>query len=391
MSEGANQMESSHGRPTILIVAPFNVVPPQDGASTRIAAMARTLSRRFRVIMVAPNDGRTGEPGNHGIPGVDYQVIGRPNRLARYYSGAFVRAVARKFQDQRVAIVIGTLYLAGPNAVAIAKRLKVPLAFDNHNSEHQRFAMLGKGAIGRGMRIYETWLARKSRVVAVVSPEDLEAHLRLGIPRTKLVLAPNGYAATEYHFDPERGRAWRETLGITETMRVILFFGKMDYAPNHDAAMAIIRDIAPRTSDPALLFILAGGGLKPDVLPRNVWYLGRVPSIAELLNGSDLFFAPLESGGGTKFKVIEALATGCSVLTTPVGIEGLGSALELEAIVHAGKDWPSLVMKAARLARFYNPPSPRRLLAIAPFEWTNGLAAFSDMLAAIAEERQTKR
>jgi glycosyltransferase involved in cell wall biosynthesis len=57
----------------------------------------------------------------------------------------------------------------------------------------------------------------------------------------------------------------------------------------------------------------------------NVHVTGGVPSVAPYLARGTLFVAPLRQGGGTRMKLIEALAAGIPVVTTSLGAQGLGA------------------------------------------------------------------
>jgi glycosyltransferase involved in cell wall biosynthesis len=51
-----------------------------------------------------------------------------------------------------------------------------------------------------------------------------------------------------------------------------------------------------------------------------------VPKIEDYINASDVVIVPLISGGGTKFKIIQAVACGKPVVTTSIGAEGIDDA-----------------------------------------------------------------
>jgi len=58
---------------------------------------------------------------------------------------------------------------------------------------------------------------------------------------------------------------------------------------------------------------------------KNITFTGLVDNIEDYINASDVVICPLTSGGGTRFKILEALACGKVVVSTTIGAEGLES------------------------------------------------------------------
>jgi glycosyltransferase involved in cell wall biosynthesis len=109
----------------------------------------------------------------------------------------------------------------------------------------------------------------------------------------------------------------------------VLFVGSMDYAPNVDGARVLIEEIAPRLSHPEVRIALVGA-LPPARLraaaaaaPVAVEVIGRVAQIAPWFASSRLLAVPLRIGGGTRLKILEAMAHGLPVVTTSIGCAGL--------------------------------------------------------------------
>jgi glycosyltransferase involved in cell wall biosynthesis len=73
--------------------------------------------------------------------------------------------------------------------------------------------------------------------------------------------------------------------------------------------------------------------------------VGPVPSAGDFLRGLSLLLFPLERGSGMKVKVLEAIASGLPVVTTPAGAEGVdgGDGVVVETST------PRLAAAAARL------------------------------------------
>jgi glycosyltransferase involved in cell wall biosynthesis len=57
--------------------------------------------------------------------------------------------------------------------------------------------------------------------------------------------------------------------------------------------------------------------------PKAQYFVGEVDRIQDELNAADVLLAPIRIGGGTKYKILEAMASGLPVITTKRGIEGM--------------------------------------------------------------------
>jgi glycosyltransferase involved in cell wall biosynthesis len=109
---------------------------------------------------------------------------------------------------------------------------------------------------------------------------------------------------------------------------IVLFTGSFGYRPNHHAAMRLVRRIMPqvwRKIPDAQLWIV-GQQPDPDLGAcsdgKRVFVTGRVESIRPYLQEATVYCAPLESGSGTKYKILEALSSGVPIVCTEVAREG---------------------------------------------------------------------
>jgi glycosyltransferase involved in cell wall biosynthesis len=119
----------------------------------------------------------------------------------------------------------------------------------------------------------------------------------------------------------------------------VLFVGSMDYAPNVDGARVLLEEIAPRLSHHDVRIALVGA-LPPArlraaaaVAPVAVEVTGRVAQIAPWFASSRLLAVPLRIGGGTRLKIVEAMAHGLPVVTTSIGCAGLDVEHERDLLI----------------------------------------------------------
>jgi glycosyltransferase involved in cell wall biosynthesis len=165
-------------------------------------------------------------------------------------------------------------------------------------------------------RLRELRLPRQMRELVFISRRDRQAVMGSD-PRG--VVIPNG-VDTEY---------WRRPDGA-EATRTIVFTGVLDYRPNADAALHLIRRVAPivRRSVPDLEVVIAGRNPMRDLLleaerwPR-ITVTGSVQDLRPHLARAGVFVAPLRFASGMQNKLLEAMAMEVPVVTTPVAADGL--------------------------------------------------------------------
>ena len=106
----------------------------------------------------------------------------------------------------------------------------------------------------------------------------------------------------------------------------MLFLGNYEYAPNVDAVEWMLDEILPRVwaHCPEARMSVCGYALPAEWAqrwsdPRIEWQ-GFVPDLLQLQSSSSVFLAALRHGGGSKLKVLEALAAGLPLASTAQGL-----------------------------------------------------------------------
>ena len=250
-------------------------------------------------------------------------ATGRPFQRTYFYSSAGRREVERLLAAERFdAILCSQLYMHPYVPAAALTRA----ALDCHNSELARIrsmaeaegggpralvARLQIGPVGR----YERRAAGEvARVLAVSEPER-QYFERLAPGRVELI--PNGV-------DCDR------IAPVSGPGRDLLFLGSLDYSANADALVHLVRDILPALRSEGVTVNAVGGGAASDLLALQgesavpLRFAGRVPDTAPCFAAARAMVAPLRFGGGTRLKILEALARGVPVISTGLGAEGLG-------------------------------------------------------------------
>ena len=114
----------------------------------------------------------------------------------------------------------------------------------------------------------------------------------------------------------------------------LVFVGVMDYSPNIEAVIYFAEQVWPQILKvhPNASFIIVGSRPVRTVRQlaerQGIEVTGQVPDIRPYLSTATLFIAPLRVARGVQNKVLEAMAAGLPVLTTPVVAKGLPAGAE---------------------------------------------------------------
>jgi glycosyltransferase involved in cell wall biosynthesis len=377
----------------IAVVTNVMPCPADSGTRIRVAQIVRALrsGHDVTVLSLEAGDAR-GAASALGVPVTSLPARARralaPVAVAPETTAALWRAVG----DWRADAVHlqGTFSAA---AVALQRgRPRVPAVLDDacvYHVSYRRAAEVAPTALGRArglmrswrLKRFETALARRAAAVVAVS-DDEAALLRRMAPATPVVVAPNGV-------DPG-------ALALTPPGDAALFVGLLSYAPNRDAMTWFAREVLPHLGPAGPEVLVAGRDPGAELAalaaaaPR-LRLLGFVPDLAPLYARAGVFVNPMRGGGGTRLKMLEAMAAGKAIVSTTIGAEGLAltpgrdvvvadRAPEFAAAVRALLTDPA---GAARLGR------AARALVEARYRWETCLAPLERLYASLARGEAT--
>jgi glycosyltransferase involved in cell wall biosynthesis len=130
-----------------------------------------------------------------------------------------------------------------------------------------------------------------------------------------IVAVPNGVEPLPEPAGPPEGPAPGEPLRL-------LFVGSLNYEPNAQGLEWFAHEVAPRVRERLAIAIeVVGPGRRGPELP-GVTYLGRVDDVGAAYARAHAAVVPLRAGAGSRLKVVEALARGVPLVSTPLGVEG---------------------------------------------------------------------
>jgi GT2 family glycosyltransferase len=172
--------------------------------------------------------------------------------------------------------------------------------------------------------------------------------------------------------------------------RDVLFLGGFGHPPNAQAVKFFAGEVMPliRAHLPGAVFNVIGSGARarvPELMSEYVRILGYVPSIADHLDSTRVFVAPLLAGAGLKGKVLDAISHGVPCVLSPIAVEGTGLTHGLDCLIADSKEaWADWVVRLYTDEELWNQISANAFkLAEARYSFAGGALVLGNELARI--------
>ncbi len=344
----------------VLALLPALPYPPYQGASIRNFNLLRHVADRCRIHLLcfgeSPLDVVEATPLRdfceliETLPPPAHPLTRRlrailtsplPDMAFRLRSPLFQSRLERLLEEHEYDVVhVGGMEMA-PYALWLARKRgptgRPALVLDEYNAEYvlQRRAFEADFRIPRRwpaalysliqwqkLRRYEAHLCRAVDRVIAVSENDAIALRRL-VPDLEVEVIPNGVDVDSYaRFD-----AGAPPLAGWSPFALV-FTGKMDFRPNVDAALWFARRVLPlvRRHHPQAHFYVVGRNPHPRLRALSdrpgVTITGFVKDVRPYIAHAAVYVVPIRVGGGTRLKVLEAMAMRKAVVSTSLGCEG---------------------------------------------------------------------
>ncbi|MCE9560478.1 MAG: glycosyltransferase family 4 protein [Planctomycetes bacterium] len=166
---------------------------------------------------------------------------------------------------------------------------------------------------------FEQWAYSAASLAIAVSPDDAKLMRdEFGATRTDVVDngVDVGYFQPQHDVDRDPSR--------------LLFLGSLDWRPNLDAVAILLDEIFPKVRAQMPTATLSLVGRRPPewlkeraAITPGVRVFADVPDVRPFLATCGMLVVPLRIGGGSRLKILEALAMETPVISTRVGAEGL--------------------------------------------------------------------
>ncbi len=401
----------------ILVVTPFLPSPARFGGQRRLDGLLRSLAVKHEISVISftatdefkePSLRATRDYCREVVTFPDMEFVDRRDKrmlqarslVSRHSFEHLLVARRREFLERLQQMVdFGQYDIVQVEFVQMAalrfglqKQRRFRTVLDEHNIEFDIVKRTASAEVSAARRLYSTvdWrkLEREERSawrwfdgVAVTSERD-GAILRELEPSTRLAVVPNG--ADIDHFRPSDAPPEADNL---------LFFGAMNYYPNNDGVHYFVNQVFPLivAKRPSVKLWLVGPA--PDDIKAlrgpNIEVTDFVDAVEPYIDRASAVVVPLRIGGGTRLKIVEAMAKAKAVVSTRIGAEGI-DVVDGESALLA--DDPEVfaahvesVLADADLAKRLG--ASARKLAVDRYSWpalVSGLERFYEQLLASA-------
>lgn len=331
----------------LLQFAPRLCWPLDTGAKLRNYHLARVLSTRARISLLAfaEQDESTSDLEKvyeriEVVPRLGAYSFGKvlrgslsstPLPLLNYTTAEMKQALARVLSENEFDLVqVESVHLLNYlQTIRVAP--KTPLVVcDWHNIESDLMRQYSDQERNLARRTYARKTARLMQEAEKRALTEFDAHLAVSEadarrlrainPNARIFVIENGVHAADYASDNSTPR------------NRIVFVGSMDYHANIDGARSFARYAWPRlrAQKPELVCTIVGRHPSPKVRELSavpgIEVTGSVADVRPYYREAVAAIVPLNVGGGSRLKILEAMAAGVPVVSTVRGAEGLAVA-----------------------------------------------------------------
>jgi glycosyltransferase involved in cell wall biosynthesis len=329
----------------ILFLSSWFPYPPDNGSRIRIFNLIKQLSKEHDITLLSfSRDGEVAEerlkvmrqycstvqavPLAPFRPGSFRSILGlfssRPRSFVDTYSRGMQRLVERAGREGDFTVVIASQIATAPYAVTLEG---LPRIFEEVELATLREKYTSQSHVGHRLRYGLMWwktrrftahLLRRFDGCTVVSQRERANVLSIAPNCRPVVVVPNGVDLGRYKGD----------LGAPE-LGTLVFPGALTYGANFDAMEFFLHKVFPlvKACWPEVILRITGktNGVLVDRLPLNesVILTGYLDDVRPTVAQSWACVVPLRVGGGTRLKILEAMALSTPVVSTSKGAEGL--------------------------------------------------------------------
>jgi len=341
----------------VLHFAPRVCWPLDTGAKLRNYHLARVLSERTDITLLAFTDAEQSlgdlekfyeqviavprDPGYTLSKIVRGTLGSTPLPVLNYTTSSMKRALENILQEQNFDIVqVESIHLMTYLPIITAARRRPLMICDWHNIESELMSRYSEREPNILKRAYAGKTARLMSQFERRAMHEFDAHIAVSQRDAQQLRNLNSDARVfviENGVDP----AYYEEAAVSGVDAAgkpnrIVFVGSMDYHANIDGAMTFAHDVWPGLHDrhSELIFTIVGRDPAPEVRALathpGIEVTGTVDDVRPSYREALAAVVPLKIGGGSRLKILEAMAAGVPVVSTTLGAEGLD--------VHDGED-----------------------------------------------------
>lgn len=328
----------------ILFLSRWFPYPVNNGSKLRINGLLRELAKHHAVTLVSfadQHDVQLDAPELQSICSAVHVVAWRefnpqswrarlgffsmqPRFLIDTHSNEMADLICNLTADHKFDLVIASqLSMAAyypwfSGTPAIFEELELGQFYDKIAATSGYLKRLRLSLTWLKLRLYLVRLLDSFRMYTTASEQ--ERHLfakHFPTHAKKLAIIPNCIQVKDY-----------QGLKVKPSANQLIYSGSFRFYANYDAMQWFVSHVFPKVLErvPNTRLLITGDHADlPLSSTRNITLTGYVDDVKALVAASTISLAPIWSGGGTRLKILEAMALGTPVVATSKGAEGLGA------------------------------------------------------------------
>ncbi len=393
----------------ILVVSSFLPYPLFSGGHVRLFNILKLLSERHEIFLICEkrihqtqNDIVEVEKFCKKVITIERKkqwsslnilktiVTPYPFLMVGHQSKKMKEEIGRVLKEQEIDLIhVETFYVMHN----LPKEPAVPVVLVEHNIEYLVYSRYAGGLPFPLRYLFNIDILKLryweekfwSQAKELVAVSDQEKKL---MKRADAHLVPNGVDTSLFKMPQSKSSKEKR----------LLFIGDFHWIQNRDAVFFLITKVWPliRKSlekEEAKLWIVGREipeDIKRLVNDKGVIFDERAFDTQEVFQRTTLLLAPIRVGGGTSFKILEAMASGVPVLTTTLGIEGIEAKDGEEVvIVNTEKEFVSQTVRLLKDRKLYDSLSRKgRKLIQDKYSWDKIVAKLEKVYEKALNERE---
>ena len=324
----------------ILYLSAWFPFPLNNGSKLRIYNLLSGLSQKHDVTLISfcdddepsfpdelkricvniyPIPSRENKPKS--IDGLAGFLSVKPRFLANRYDHSVYELISKVIKEGKIDMIIASEWVM---ADYCSKEWQIPMIFEDVELGVFKGKITNSPTIFHKYRHRFTWFKMKQYIsrkipefsaCTVVSTQEFLLFQEVISEYKNVEIIPNGVDLKKY-------------LGISvdPKPKTLIFTGSFTYGVNYGAMLWFLTEIFPiiKSKEPDVSVIITGDHADlplPDY--SEITLTGMVDDVRPLIGSSWVSLAPILSGGGTRLKILEAMALRTPVVSTSKGAEGL--------------------------------------------------------------------
>jgi hypothetical protein len=326
----------------IVSIVSYPFLPARTGGQKGIALFYKYFSRHHQLTIVTTKKNPPALAEGYEL----LNIIG--NSKFRYINPFIFFRLRNLIRQKKATHLILEHPYYGWLGILLKKVCGIKLVVHSHNIEGLRWKSLGKWW-WRILWNYEKITHQKADYNFFIQQEDRDYAIDAFHLNEKKCLSVSfgteieGPPSIENHKSSQR--ILQKELQIPEGLPLLLFNGSFQYLPNREALDNLLFKVNPLLQKKEIPYLILIIGLEiPETIKKtsypNVRVLGFVENLELYLTGCNVFLNPVQSGGGIKTKLVEALAFNLNAVSTENGAIGIDPALcNDKLMVCPDNDW----------------------------------------------------